>query len=141
MKLKQIEDIATRQVPIWQPALLVVLLLLGNVIVPNILKQKETQSSKKESVGMTLGENTIKKRIEDRVQKVIIPYSEELQKEAGKVLGIAQVSVQQTVQNFASNSAEQAKEFVFDNTLGKVLQNINTLPTDQQELIKKAICK
>jgi hypothetical protein len=141
MKLKQIEDIATRQVPIWQPALLVVLLLLGNVIVPNILKQKETQSSKKESVGMTLGENTIKKRIEDGVQKVILPYSEELQKEAGKVLGIAQVSVQQTVQNFASNSAEQAKEFVFDNTLGKVLQNINTLPTDQQELIKKAICK
>lgn len=141
MKLKQIEDIATKQVPIWQPALLVVLLLLGNVIVPNILKQKEIQSSKKKSVGMTLGENTIKKRIEDGVQKVILPYSEELQKEAGKVLGIAQVSVQQTVQNFASNSAEQAKEFVFDNTLGKVLQNINTLPTDQQELIKKAICK
>ena len=33
------------------------------------------------------------------------------------------------------------KEFVFDNTLGKLLQNINSLPADQQDLIKKAICK
>jgi len=57
------------------------------------------------------------------------------------VLGLAQQTVQQTMQGIASKSANQAKEFVFDNTLGKILQNINTLPTDQQDLIKKAICK
>lgn len=141
MKLKQIEEIATRQVPIWQPTLLAALLLLGYVIVPAILKQKEIQPIKKESLGTTLGIETIKKQVDAGIQNVIKPYSIQLQKEAGKVLGTAQVAVSQTAQNIASHSAEQAKEFIFDNTLGKVLQNINTLPADQQELIKKAICK
>jgi len=141
MKLKQIEEIATRQVPIWQPALLVSLLLLGYAVVPTILKQEEIKSLKKEPTGSALGVNTIKKQLDEGVQNVVIPYSDRLQKEAGNVLGIAQQAVQQTVQSVASKSAEQAKEFIFDNTLGKLLQNINNLPNDQQDLIKKAICK
>lgn len=141
MKLKQIEEIATRPVPIWQPALLVSLLLLGYFVIPSIMKQSETHPIKKESTGKTLGVNTIQKKLNDGVQNIVVPYTNLLQKEAGKVLGIAQESLQTSVQNLASQSANQAKEFVFDNTLGKVLQNINTLPTDQQELIKKAICK
>ena len=142
MKLKQIEEIATRQVPIWQPVLLITLLVLGYVVIPQILKQKENQPQvKKETLGAALGINTIKKQLGDGVENVVKPLSLQLQKEAGKVLGIAQESVQQTVQNVASQSADKAKEFVFENTLGKVLQNINTLPADQQDLIKKAICK
>ena len=140
MKLKQIEEIATRQVPIWQPALLVVLLLAGYIVVP-IIAKKNSSSLQKSETGTTLGVETTKKQFGDGVSSVIKPVSDQLQKEAGVVLGFAQQTVQQTIQNISSKSANQAKEFIFDNTLGKVLQNINTLPADQQELIKKAICK
>jgi len=139
MKLKQIEEIATRQIPIWQPTLLITLLLLGNVLIPMILKEKELKPPKKESLGSTLGIESIKKQVNEELKNVK-PLTDQLQKEAEKVLGVAQ-TVQQTVQNVATQSTEKAKEFVFDNTLGKVLQNINTLPADQQDLIKKAICK
>jgi len=140
MKLKQIEEIATKPVPIWQPALLVSLLLLGIVAVPLIAK-KPTPTQNSQSIGSTLGIGDIKKRVESEIKNVAKPVSDNLQKEVGVVMGIAEQAVQQTVQNIASQSASQAKEFVFDNTLGKVLQNINTLPADQQDLIKKAICK
>ncbi|MCX6730778.1 MAG: hypothetical protein NTZ55_02940 [Candidatus Roizmanbacteria bacterium] len=140
MKLKQIEEIATRQVPIWQPALLVSLLLAGYIVVPLISKKSSTPQ-KTVSSGSTLGVNTIKDQLNNGIHNVVKPATDEIQKQAGVVLGIAQQTVQQTVQDVASKSAEQAKEFVFDNTFGKVLQNINTLPSDQQDLIKKAICK
>ena len=141
MKLKQIEEIATKQVPIWQPVLLVVLLALGYFAVPLIAKKSTPPVEKNKSIGSTLGIDTIKDRVNNGVNTVVKPLSDQLQKEAGVVLGLAQQKVQETVQNIASQSASQAKELVFDNTLGKVLQNINTLPTDQQDLIKKAICK
>jgi hypothetical protein len=145
MKLRQIEEIATKQVPIWQPVLLGTLLLLGVFVVPLIAKKTPPLERKSESFGSTLGVSTFKKQLSDGfttgVNEVVRPLSVKLQKEAEKVLGIAQESVQQKVQDVASQSAEQAKEFVFDNTLGKVLQNIKTLPADQQDLIKKAICK
>jgi hypothetical protein len=138
MKLKQIEDIAQRQVPIWQPALLVTLLLAGTMVIPLIKQSIPTQEKQ---VGTTLGVETIKKQLGNEVKDVVKPAADQLQKDAGVVLGIAQQAVQQTVQDVASKSAEQAKVYIFDNTLGKVLQNIDTLPADQQELIKKAICK
>ena len=140
MKLKKIEEIATRPVPIWQPALLVSLLLLGIVAVPLIAK-KQVPAQNIQSIGSSLGASDIKNKVESQIITIAKPLSDNLQKEAGVVMGIAQQAVQQTVQNIASQSANQAKEFVFDNTLGKVLQNIKTLPTDQQDLIKKAICK
>ncbi len=143
MKLKQIEEIATKQVPIWQPALLGTLLLLGIFVGPLITK-KSPPIEKSESIGSTLGIDSIKEQLSagvNTMEDAVKPISDKLQKEAGVVLGLAQQAVQQTVQNVASQGANQAKEFVFDNTLGKVLQNINTLPADQQDLIKKAICK
>jgi hypothetical protein len=144
MKLKAIEEIATRQVPIWQPALLVALLLAGYIAVPIITKQASTNADKGE-VGTTLGVEAIKDQlnngINNGIDTVVKPAAQIIQKEAGAVLGIAQDAVQQTVQEVASQGASQAKEFVLDNTLGKLLQNINALPTDQQDFIKKAICK
>jgi hypothetical protein len=140
MKLKQIEEIATRQVPIWQPALLVVLLLAGFFAVP-LMTKPTPPVEKKSTAGMTLGVDTIKETLDSGVKNIAKPLAAQLQKEVGVVLGLAQEAVQQTAQNVASKSAEQAKEFVFDNTIGKLLQNINSLPADQQDLIKKAICK
>lgn len=141
MQLKQIEDIATKQVPVWQPALLGILLLLGFFAVPLISKQTTEVSPVPKSKGNTLGVATIQKKINDTLVDVGKPLAAQIQKEAGVVLGLAQEAVSQTVQNVASQSANQASEFVFDNTLGKLLQNINALPASQQDLIKKAICK
>lgn len=97
------------------------------------MKEEYKKNIKTESKGSTLGVETIGKQLK--------PFSDQIQKESGTVLGLAQQSAQQTVQNFASKSAERAKEFMLDNTLGKVLQNIKALPPDQQEYIQKAICK
>ena len=141
MKLKQIEEIATKPVPVWQPALLVTLLLLGYFAVPIIAKKIPLASQTNVSLGSALGIETFNKHLTSDMESAVKPMSDQLKKEAGTVLGVAQKAVQQTMQDIASKSASQAKEFVFDNTLGKILQNINTLPSDQQDLIKKAICK
>ena len=140
MKLKQISDIATKQVPVWQPALLTLLFGLGFFAVPLIAKKTPTVQQNNSS-GNTLGVNTMKDQLQNGVQNVVKPLSNQIQKDAEAVLGVAQQAVQQSVQNIASQSASQATQFIFDNTLGKVLQNINNLPVDQQDLIKKAICK
>lgn len=141
MKLQKIEEIVKKQVPVWQPTLLVLLLLLGFLAVPLISKKTPPPEVEKKIDGKTLGVSTVEDALNSGITKVGKPLATQLQKEAGVVLGLAQDVVQQTVQSIASKSAETAKEFVFDNTLGKLLQNINTLPADQQELIKKAICK
>jgi len=141
MKLKNIEEIATKKVPVWQPALLISLLLLGTFVIPLIAKTSTQTSSANSETGSTLGVETFRDTVDKGISSVVKPLSNQLQKEAGVVLGLAQQTVLQTVQNIASQSANQAKEYIFDNTLGKVLQNINTLPVDQQNLIKKAICK
>jgi hypothetical protein len=143
MKLKQIEEIAKKKVPIWQPTLLVTLLVLGYTVVP-ILAKKSAAPPKQETLGTTLGIETLAPLTNEVKNKAINstkPYIAQAQEQAGAVLGIAQNTVQTIVQNIASKSAETAQEFVFDNTIGKILQNIKTLPTDQQELIQKAICK
>ncbi len=141
MKLKQIEEIATRKVPIWQPGLLIILLLMGYFIVPMLAKNTQKPTQKNESQGTTLGVNTLQEDVKKKVIDTAKPYLEQVQKEAGVVLGAAQQTVQNAVQDIASKSADTAKVFVFDNTLGKVLQNIDNLSPDQQELIRKAICK
>jgi hypothetical protein len=141
MKLKQIEEIATRKVPIWQPGLLIVLLLMGYFIIPILAKNTQKPVEKSKSTGTTLGVNTLKEDLKNKVIDSAQPYLKQAQKDAESVLGVAQQTVQNVVQDIASKSADSAKVFVFDNTLGKVLENINTLPSDQQELIRKAICK
>ena len=110
------------------------------------LVEKNTSASKKnEQVGSTLGIETVKEQANkslntgfNSLDAVVKPAAIKLQQEVGTVLGIAQQTAIQTVQDVASKSADQAKEFVFDSTFGKILQNINTLPSDQQDLIKKS---
>jgi len=141
MKLKKIGEIATKKVPLWQPMLLVIILLLGGVIATVVTKTTQPQQKKAPSGGTTLGATTVTDKLVSGVTDLAGSVSQTVQKDAQTALGSLQQSLQQTVQDVASKSTTQAKAFVFDNTLGKLLQNINTLPADQQELIKKAICK
>lgn len=138
MKLKEIEEIAVQKVPVWQPTLLILLLLLGFVAVPLIANQAKEESQKKQiAPGSTLGVETIQQSVDTGVEKYVKPYAQKLQEGVESVLGVAQ----QSATDIASQSAQQAKIYVFDNTVGKVLDSVHSLPTDQQELIKKAICK
>lgn len=138
MKLKEIEEIAVQKVPVGQPTLLILLLLLGFTVVPFIASQAEKESQHKPiEVGSTLGVETIQKTVDSGVERYVKPYAEKLQQGVESVLGVAQ----QSATDIASQSAQQAKEYVFDNTVGKVLESVHSLPTDQQDLIKKAICK
>lgn len=137
MKLQQIEEIATHKVPVWQPALLIVLLILGFTVVPHIAQQSQQKPAKVvEQKGLTLGVNTLKDTVDQGIDQ-LKPYAQKIQKGVESVLGVAQ----QSAVDIATQSAEQAKEYVFDNTVGKVLQSVQSMPDEQQELIKKAICK
>ncbi len=138
MKLKEIEEIAVQKVPVWQPTLLIFLLLLGFTVVPFIASQAEKESQQKPiEVGSTLGVETIQKTVDSGMERYVKPYAEKLQQGVESVLGVAQ----QSATDIASQSAQQAKEYVFDNTVGKVLESVHSLPADQQDLIKKAVCK
>jgi len=141
MKLKPIGEIATKRVPVWQPILLIALLLFGYFAIPLIAKKNSALEKKNKSIGSTLGVSTIKEQFNNGMNTIVKPAANQLQQEAGVVLGRAQRTAQQKMQKVASSSANQAKEFILENTLGKVLQNINALPKDQQDFIKKAICK
>lgn len=137
MKLKEIEEIVEHKVPIWQPALLIILLILGFSIVPLIANQATELKKKTPTKENILGVETIQKTVDSGVEQYVIPYAQKLQQGVESVLGVAQ----QSATDIASQSAQQAKEYVFDNTVGKVLDSVHSLPTDQQDLIKKAICK
>lgn len=138
MKLKEIEEIVEHKVPMWQPALLILLLLLGFTVVPLIVNQAEKAEQKKQKeTGNTLGVESIRQTVDGGVEQYVKPYAQKLQQGVESVLGVAQ----QSATDIASQSAQQAKDYVFDNTVGKVLESVHSLPSDQQDLIKKAICK
>jgi len=127
MKLKEIEEIVEHKVPIWQPALLIILLILGFSIVPLIAHQAKELEKKTPAKETILGVETIQKTVDSGVEQYVIPYAQKLQQGVESVLGVAQ----QSATDIASQSAQQAKEYVFDNTVGKVLDSVHRLPTDQ----------
>jgi hypothetical protein len=135
MKLKQIGEIATRPVPVWQPALLGLLLLLGFTVVPLIAKKTAPPPSR--APGSTLGVSTIKDTLQQGATSLVQPYVQSLQHQAENALGVAQ----QAATDVVITSTQQAKDYVIDNTVGKVLGTVQSLPADQLDLIKKAICK
>ncbi len=47
----------------------------------------------------------------------------------------------QIVSSTASKSADAVSKFIFDNTIGKIIDQVKILPKDQQEKIKQEICK
>ncbi|MDH7476300.1 MAG: hypothetical protein QHH09_02395 [Microgenomates group bacterium] len=50
-------------------------------------------------------------------------------------------TVSETVVDTASKSAGVVSEFVFENTIGNLLKQIEKLPPEQKEQIKKEICR
>jgi len=137
MKLKQIADVAQKQVPVWQPVLLGLLLLLGFTVVPLIAKTAPTDAKKELVTGSTLGIQTVKDTLSENATNLAKPYVDNLQKQAESVLGVAQ----QTATSIVVTSSQQAKDYVIDSTLGKLLDSVHSLPKEEQDILKKAICK
>lgn len=45
------------------------------------------------------------------------------------------------VSKVASQSSDAAAKFIFDNTIGNIIQQVEKLPKEQQEKIKEQVCK
>lgn len=109
---------------------LILILAITGFFINQVYLRKKKQiikneiSQKKE----VLGESIIK-NIDKGLKKV-----EEV---TGDVLG----EVTTLVTNSASKSAEVVTDFVFENTVGNLVKQIDKLPQRQQEEIREKICK
>lgn len=120
---------------------IILLLIVGGfVLSQKIVRDKALK--KTSSLNEVLGtESKVEKNIleplkksgEDIVQKTV----KETEKTVQTVLGVATSLVSST----ASKSAEAVTDYVFQNTVGTVIKQIDKLPEKQQEEIKKQICQ
>lgn len=95
--------------------------------IPSILgKSQEKKFPDKEKIIKQVQESSL---VQDSINKV-----EEV---GGVVLGQAT----DTVNKLASNAGSFVSTTIYDNTIGKVVAQIDKLPADQQEKIKEQICK
>ncbi len=76
--------------------------------------------------------------------KIINNTVKNVESTTAQVLGVATQIVASTASKSAettSNVAGAVSNFVFENTIGKIIDQVKVLPHDQQEKIKKEICK
>lgn len=115
-------------------ALTVTVLMVGglvfNKVYPDFGKGKE----------QALGEN-IEESVLTTTQKaarnLISDVTKRTENIASDILGEA-TSV---VSKVASQSSDAATKFIFDNTIGNIIQQVEKLPKEQQEKIKEQVCK
>lgn len=88
-------------------------------------------SSQKKVLGETI--KNIKEILPTNINKTV----KKVEETTGEVLG----EVTNLLTNSASKSAQTVTDFLFENTVGKVVEQIEKLPQKQQEEIKKRICK
>jgi len=95
--------------------------------IPSILgKTKEIQLQAQEEVVRQVQENNL---VKDSINKV-----EEV---GGVVLGEAT----NTVNKLASDAGSFVSSVIYDNSIGKVIDQVDKLPKDQQEKIREQICR
>lgn len=115
------------------PKLLFLAILLSGGLLANVFASQNSQRSlftKKPS--SVLGIEKTKSS-----NDIVNDFVKQTEKTTSEVLGAAT----QIVTDTASKSASIVTDFVFDNTFGKIIEQIKVLPKEQQERIKKEICK
>lgn len=113
--------------------IIVLLLLVTGIILSRIPFKKKSQDT-------ILGAETKQidlKETGKTFEKIIDQEMEKAKKSMDDVLGEATSFVTDT----ASRSAETVTDFIFDNTVGSIVKQINKLPEKQQEEIKERVCK
>ncbi len=113
---------------------LIVLLSAGfilNFMVKNKMKKPQN----------ILGAENIQKpsstQVIDDVKKISGGFTSKTKRIAENVVG----TTTDIVNTIASKSSEIVSNVIFDNTIGKVVEQVKKLPMNEQEKIKQEICK
>ena len=136
MVVKQLVDSKTGYLP---KVIFILILILSASFIFEISQNKSINKSvlgksielKKKASDVSL------KNIRNEGEKIYNKISASAQKEVGLVLG----AFTELLSDTASKSANTAKEYIFANTVGNLLKQIDKLPTQEKELIKKEVCK
>jgi len=83
-----------------------------------------------------LGEST-KTNIKKEGEKIVGSLTETATQSINDMVAAAT----RLVGNTATKSAQTISDYIFDNTVGNLLKQIDKLPPDQQENIRRSICK
>ncbi len=136
MAVKQLEDPKVQYLP---KVIFILLLILSASFLFKLAQNKKFNQA-------VLGKNTNSQKKENNVsladlkkqgENVYNQISNSAQKEAGLVLG----TFTDLISDTASKSADTVKEYIFTNTVGNVLKQIDKLPSQEKEMIKKEVCK
>lgn len=116
----------------------IIILLLIAALLINIFR-KNTKANITKTLGLQTAEESksLVDNIQQGAQDILDNTIKKSEQTMGEVLGEAQNLAVKT----ASDSAEKIKDFVFDNTVGTILKQIDKLPEDQKEDIKRNVCK
>lgn len=118
----------------WKIALLILLLAAGGVASYFFSNKKPVEKKQEGNVlGTEVSVDSVKKKIEE----VSKPYVSDLENASRSIID----SASQTVASLAADSADQAKNYVIDSSVGKLIDQVKNLPSPVQEELKKQICK
>lgn len=81
--------------------------------------------------------DTITKEIKKPNSSLLDDISTNTQAWANEILGVAT----KTINTTANQATESISDYVFDNTVGNLLKQIDKLPEKQREDVKRNICK
>ena len=73
----------------------------------------------------------------EKKNDLIVDSVDKAKKIGGEVLG----ETASFVQDLTSKAASTASDLIYQNTIGKLINQIDKLPQDQQERVKEQICK
>jgi hypothetical protein len=113
-----------------------IILISGLIIAAIFLNKFYSDETKERKSKEILGKETIKK-IEESAKKNIEPVVKSTQQTVGSVLG----SVTNLVSETASKAGETAGSFVFEQTVGNIVKQIDKLPPREREKIKEEVCR
>lgn len=133
-KLHALEEETKPNTFSWKLIALGVLLIAGALTTYVFGNRKTTV---KKETGTVLGTGTNALSMQKKIEDVSKPYLSYVENGAQSLLH----SVSQNVVSLAAESANKAKQYVFDSSLSTFINQIHTLPQPIQEEIKKQICK
>lgn len=118
------------------PKLIFLLLLLCAAFVLNFVIKNRVK--KPENI---LGAENIQKPAPVNIVKDIKKISGGITSESKSLTENVLGTTTNIVATIASKSSEIVSQVVFDNTIGKVIEQVKKLPASEQEKIKQEICK
>lgn len=118
----------------WKIAILGILLIAG-AATTYVFGTKKTAPKKTTGnvLGTEINVHSLQKTLEDASK----PYVSSLGNASQSLIN----SAAQAVASLAAEGTDQAKNYVLDSSLGKLVDQVKKLPSPVQEELKKEICK